>query len=167
MAYKKVTARDHSWREFKEDWKKACDEQEEDFSEFISGSFTTLENIARNDDDDTFVCAIVNGCGRYESAFMANYAAIKGYKEKVLRIRHLTFGPNVDFSYTVENYARALGLLLLGILELSQNLKTKHLKIHASSPADMQLFSALSSPLGETGKFKAVDFKGAWLYMEF
>ncbi|CAN0533054.1 unnamed protein product [Scytosiphon promiscuus] len=165
--YRKVSTSDGTWLALETEWRQACDNVDEDFDDFEMGSFDVLRTIANNCDDSTFTCVVPSVASTHAAASMANYVHIKGYSEKVLRIRHLTFSPQLDFTSTYQDYVNNIASVLAAILTLSKDMKAKHVKVHAASPADNQLLNSSASGLRSTKSFTSVDFKGSWLYITF
>ena len=98
-----------------------------------------------------------------------NVAFIKGYDNKVLRLRHLLLSPKYDFSddITVDDYVNILSEIFAGTIHCATDeLPAKHVKLHLQSPADRQFFKEIEQHLNKSTTFSSVKMHGAWLYID-
>lgn len=159
---------DGSWENLQSDWKNQCDQFDEEFDSYAEGTFSIITPLIKNPNRQASVIGFLKD-NKFEAICQINTSLIKGYSEPVLRVRHITIAPEVDFGgASIGEYARILVNIFFGILEISNQsdyLQAKHLKFHLRSLADQQFFAALGEGLNKSEQFASVHTKGAWLYV--
>ncbi|UJQ95740.1 hypothetical protein [Mariluticola halotolerans] len=152
----------------KKDWKKQCDDLDEDFETYSQIPFAVFDEIIAKDKEGTGLFALVEG-DRYHAVCMLNHTYLPGYDGPVLRVRHILLSPQYDLGdTTIADYSRVLVSILSNVIIISishEKLKANHIKFHTRSPADMQFFAAVGQTLDGSDLFASVQHRGAWLYI--
>lgn len=169
MKLERLSRLDGTWDTLRKQWTEQCSTYEEDFEVYAAASVRTLEEEC----DKTSAISISDVFGLrdekgvYHAACFLNAAYIKGYNERVLRVRHVVLSPYYDFEdIEIDEYAVVLAQIFTGILRLSNtDMMCPHIKIHYRSPYDRQFFTVFSLPMKESATFSSVESKGMWLHL--
>lgn len=157
-----------TWMSFESDWRAQCADLEEDFDSYAEATLSVVRDIIRVEKKKAGVFALQNN-DKYLAMCQINRAALPGYDAPVLRVRFITFCPDVDLRDLPQNeYGRMLVSLLTEVLVLAKTdpeMGSRHIKFHLRSPADVQFFTALGQGLHDTKSFETVVTRGAWLYI--
>lgn len=167
MAYKRLEHHDGSFQGLQDDWKAQCHQFDEDFEGYVGLPLSTLSELVEdcNGNRHDGVYALSSGDAEYAAVCFTNSAFIPGFRERVLRVRHLVLAPKFDIGeYDAEVYAKLLTDVLDALIELAKSeVDAKHIKVHFRSPADSQVFGEYSRELHTSGVFSNVATHGAWL----
>lgn len=156
------------WDEVERQWAEACEAHGDTLDEYAISSLPVLRETARTSDASTKSMGLFDEDGRCHAVCFANRAAIKGYDEPVLRIRHLLLAPEYDYgTFTASQYSVALTATFAAAVALAfSDLPARHVRFHLRSPADIEFFGAITTTLGNLPLFEAVHMRGAWLYLD-
>ena len=169
-----LSATDHSWATFEQDWRDQSVKAGEPFEDDESSSFAILRDIvsgalpsvrpARHSGVVAFKSA---EDGRFHAACMFNHAHLPGDDGPTLRVRHLIVSPLLDYGKLgTDFYAGVLIDAVLGIVQLSETpFVANVIKFHVRSPEDVVFFRAFGSALNGQKVFASVRSAGAWLYI--
>ena len=169
MEFKRISLENGLWGKLWAEWDEICSSFGESFQDFAPSSLTILQPLAESPQTNSSgVFALVD-----QDSILAvcqlNVAWIKGYTDRVLRLRHLLLSPEYDFSdeVTVDKYVQILSEMFAGTVLCAENeLLAKHVKLHLQSPADRQFFKEIEQHLAKAAKFSSVKMHGAWLYVD-
>lgn len=164
MTIQRLLFDDGSWAKIQNDWKRQCDEINEDFSSNYTNLLDAFEELAKNPSESEWAMAVTLD-GRFTAAFILILANQKGYDAPVLRVRNIVVCPLLDDGIlSVQTYGETLVDLLYETINVSETLLVaKYIKMHVRSPADLTFFATLRVSLDRQGKFESTDLKGAWL----
>lgn len=169
-----LMTQDGTWQAMQDDWRQQCEKVDEPFDDYAPDVTAILEDIAAGNAEQTAltkssVCAFREGQeGPHWAIAMLNWVRnIKGVKGPVLRVRHLTVSPLLDFgAVETQKYAEVLIGAVSGVIHLSNGIfKAPNLRFHLRSPEDLNFFRALGTALADTPLVDSVETRGAWLYM--
>lgn len=169
MEFKRISRENGLWGNLWAEWDKICTSFDENFQEFAPSSLTVLQPLAENPQTESAGVFALIDQGSILAVCQLNVAFIKGYDNKVLRLRHLLLSPEYDFSdnVTVESYVQILSEMFAGTVHCANSeLPAKHVKLHLQSPADRQFFKEIEQHLNVSATFSAVKMHGAWLYID-
>jgi hypothetical protein len=159
---------DGTWENFEADWKSQCEAHKEDFSEYASGTFSVVRDLAKTEEESAGVFAF-RVDGKHASFCQLNRAFLPGYKTPVLRARHMTHCPDLDFGdHPIDAYIESLACAFGGVLAASDHREgfiAKHINLHLRSPTDRQFFKMLGKGLNDEAEFESVQTRGSWLYV--
>lgn len=159
---------DTSWEDFERDWRTQCDLYGESFDDYAIGSFLVLRELVDAPEMNAGVFS-VRSDSAHRWVFQVNTTPLPGYDSPVMRVRHLTMCPDLDFGdHPVEHYIDALVHAFSGVLFLSDDHSTmgaRHIKFHLRSPNDRHFFKILGASLNEAEEFESVRVAGSWLYI--
>lgn len=164
---KRLAKEDGSWDVFYAGWAAQCVEVNDDIADFATSSLPVLEDIAAENDANTYVVGLFENA-RCLAVAMVNRANIPGPPGWTLRVRHVVACPLLDFGALSETlYAEMLVELTLGIVQLSDtSLPTERVKFHLRSPGDYAYFASFGRLLDKMGVFASCTMHGAWLHIE-
>ncbi len=164
MEISRLLESDGTWSQFEADWRRQCEDVEDDFDCYAPAPLSVIREFAQNDSDREWAIAISND-GRFTAAACAIKTVQKGFVGHVLRIREVTVCPLLDYGNLDENaYVDTLIGILNGAIKLSESgLMANHIKLHLRSPADAVFFRAFGNTLDSKGVFAASEAHGAWL----
>jgi hypothetical protein len=164
MEISRLSLSDGTWTQFEADWRRQCDEVDDDFECYAPAPLSVIREFAEKGADKEWAIAISND-GRFTAAACAIKTMQKGYDGPVLRVREVTVCPLLDYGNLDENaYVDTLIGILNGAIKLSERgLMAKHIKLHLRSPADAVFFRAFGNTLDSKGVFAATEAHGAWL----
>ncbi|WP_298260195.1 hypothetical protein [uncultured Litoreibacter sp.] len=169
MKLTRLNTADNSWQDFQTQWKEEYSTYEDEFEGYASAALGTLENECDNGtpDPDSGVFALIDDQDRIHAACFLNSTLLKGFKGKVMRVRHLILSPYYDFeNLELEQYAEILAHCFTAIVDCSETtLVSPHIKIHYRSPYDRTFFAAFGLTMRSTGRFSTVESKGMWLHL--
>ncbi|MCF3974008.1 hypothetical protein [Paracoccus salsus] len=164
---RELSAADGSWDAVEQSWSRECREHGEDLDEYAIGSLPVVKDLADTPHQRTRALGLFDTGGRCHAICQANVAVIPGYKEPVLRVRHLLLSPAYDFGDLDGGaYAMALTSVFAGVVKAAfTTLPAKHVHFHLRSPADVSFFGAVAKTLASLPTFETVQMRGAWLYL--
>lgn len=169
MEFKRISRENGLWDKLWVDWDEICSTFNENFQDFAPSSLTVLKPLAESPQIGSAGVYALFDEGAPLAVCQLNVAFIKGYDNKVLRLRHLLLSPEFDFSddVTVENYVQILSETFAGTVLCAQNeMHAKHVKLHLQSPADRQFFKEIEQHLSKSATFASIKLHGAWLYVD-
>jgi hypothetical protein len=168
MNFTRLLEETGTWMSFENDWRAQCEALQEDFDGYAEATLSVVRDIIQVEKKKAGVFALQND-EKYLAMCQINRAALPGYDGPVLRVRFITFCPDVDLQDLPQNeYGRMLVSLLTEVLVLAKTdpeMGSRHIKFHLRSPADVQFFTALGQGLHDTKSFETVVTRGAWLYI--
>ncbi len=168
MTFERLSRENGHWQLLWRNWDALCETYNEAFTEFAPSALTVLKPLAEDPQlPHAGVFGLLDG-PNVLAVCQLNVAALPGYDDKVLRLRHLVLSPEFDFSdaMTLERYVDVLSQMFTGAVEVaSTEMPAKHIKLHFRSPADRQFFNQFKDTLSTSGAFKTVQMSGAWLYL--
>lgn len=157
-----------TWASFEKDWREQCEALEEDFDGYAEATLSVVREIIQEQKRKAGVFSLQNN-GKHLAMCQLNRAPLPGYDAPVLRVRFITFCPDVDLRDLPQNeYGRMLVSLLAEVITVAKTdpeMGTRHIKFHLRSPADVQFFTALGQALDGSSSFETVVTRGAWLYI--
>ena len=165
---------DDTWQAMQADWRAQCEKVGEPFDDYAPDVTSILARIADGQTEQTAltkssICAFREEIdGPHWAIAMLNWVRhMPGVKGSVLRVRHLTVSPLLDFGEEpVEKYAEVLIGAVSGVIHLSNGIfKAPNLRFHLRSPEDINFFRALGTALEGGSIIDSVEIRGAWLYM--
>lgn len=169
MEFLRISRENGLWDKLWVDWDEICSNFGEDFQDFAPSSLTVLKPLAESPQIGSAGVFALFDKDSALAVCQLNVAFIKGYDDKVLRLRHLLFSPEFDFSddVTVEKYVQILSETFAGtVLCAKSEMPAKHVKLHLQSPADRGFFKEIEQHLKTSAKFTSVNMRGAWLYVD-
>ena len=159
---------DGSWDDLCHNWRTQCEEFEEEFEDFAIAPMSVIRPLIESPEQRAGVYATVLD-NHFTSICHINVAMLPKYDGPVLRMRHLTMSPRIDYGEnTISTYADVIANNFLGTLDLSNKdgfMKSDHLKYHLRSPADHDFFTILGQHLSRLAQFETVQKAGSWLYV--
>lgn len=168
VKFKKLMISDGTWQEVCADWRRQCENAGEDFELFER---VRMEELRRQAESGIRGGVHVLDLKDYPVMCFLNHTPIPGRKDPILRMRHMTVCPALDYGIDddddSEHYIELLTNLFEALVEISTNdLPTDHFRMHLRSPAEMVFFDRLGSHIDESkGTLKAKK-RGAWLYVD-
>lgn len=157
-----------TWQSFESDWRDQCQALDEDFDGYAEATLSVVRDIIQTEKRRAGVFALQNK-DKHLAMCQINRAPLPGYDSPVLRVRFVTFCPDIDLRDLPQNeYGRMLVSLLAEVLVVAKTdpeMGSRHVKFHLRSPADVQFFTALGQGLHDTKSFETVATRGAWLYI--
>lgn len=165
---RRLSEKDGSWSAVETDWQRECGDHGEDIAEYAIGALPVVRDVAVKGHDRTDALGLFDTNGKCHGICHANLASIPGYRDPVLRVRHLLLSPAYDFGdFDAKHYALALTSMFAGVVGAAFTTHTaKHVRFHLRSPADVAFFSAVANTLSRIPTFESVQMKGAWLYLD-
>lgn len=164
----RLLAHDGTWDRFIADWEAQCTTYEESLSDYAVGTFSVIDDLVREEQKKAGAFGFFNE-DKFVAVCQINVAGLPKYTSPVMRIRHLTLSPDLDFGEKpIEEYANALVFTLAGILHLSdthEHMTVRHINVHLRSPADRPFFTTLGKGLDSSDEFASVQTRGSWLYI--
>lgn len=159
---------DGSWQAFEDDWRKQCEDLEEDFDAFASPTFEVVKDLVENENRKAGLFALKEN-DSHVAITQLNCATIPNYREPVLRARFITLSPTYDLTDVgTEKYSELLIELLFQVIRLGtldRHMGSRHVKFHLRSPADRPFFTAFGREMGDHPYFESIRTVGQWLYI--
>lgn len=164
MHFEKLTTEDGSWDQLEADWRKQCEQVDEEYESYARSSVAAIHDISQANDPSQWALALTDG-HQIRAIALGILARQKGFVGKVLRIREVTVCPLLDLGVLdEEEYIDTLISLLNSAVKLSESgLVAQHIKMHLRSPSDRVFFRAVGNTLDSKGVFAASEAQGAWL----
>lgn len=159
----------HQWSALVDDWRNQTEAAGEVFDEeYQLQPDIFLPLIGRNDRRAGLFAVFEEG--HYLAICQLNTTGLPGYQKPVMRVRHITFAPQIDLTEepTAESYSHALVETFFSVMALANadpDLEAGHMNFHLPSPSDRQFFTFLGQRFKEQRLFDSVASKGAWLYI--
>ena len=169
MDFKRISQENGLWGKLWAEWDEICSSFDENFQDFAPSSLTVLQPLAESPQTSSSGVFALIEQDSILAVCQLNVAWIKGYDNKVLRLRHLLLSPKYDFSdeVTVDKYVQILSEMFAGTVLCAKNeMLAKHVKLHLQSPADRELFKEIEQHLIKTATVSSVKMHGAWLYVD-
>ena len=165
---RELTTQGGEWDAVESQWADVCQVHGDTLDDYAISSLPVLRETAQTSDASTKAMGLFDDEGRCHAVCFANRAAIKGYAEPVLRIRHLLLAPEYDYgTLNATQYATALTATFAAAVALAfSGLPARHVRFHLRSPADIAFFGAIATTLGNLPLFETVQMRGAWLYLD-
>ena len=165
---RELTNTPESWGVLKDDWQRQCEPHGETIDDYAIGAMSTIEDLVLTPAARAKPLGLYDTMGNCHAVCFANIANIPGYREPVLRIRHIVLSPNYDFGALDSSaYEAAITTMFAGVVSRAfGDMRAKHIKFHLRSPADVSFFSAVAKTLASVPVFQTVQMKGAWLYLD-
>ena len=157
------------WSKLWAEWDEICSSFDENFADFAPSSLSVLKPLAESPQTGSAGVFALIDQDSILAVCQLNVAWIKGYDNKVLRLRHLLLSPEFDFSdeVTVDRYVQILSEMFTGTVSCANNeMPAKHVKLHLQSPADREFFKEIKKHLNKAATFNSVEMRGAWLYID-
>jgi hypothetical protein len=169
MEFTRVSVQNGHWVSLLNQWEESCTEFDESFSDYATGSLPILRPLAEQAQlNSSGVFALKDDSG-YHGICQLNSAHIKGYTDKVLRVRHIVHAPRYDFGSEVvlDDYAKLLSGIFKGVIAVSDTeMRSPDVKFHFRSPAERQFFVEFNTTLEGHKVFDKVNMVGSWLYIK-
>ncbi len=162
------------WQKLIEDWSRQLEPYYENIDDYMTASLPVLEDLAKEPKrSDRGVFGLKNNDG-YDAICKINVTYLPGYTGKVMRVRHITYAPCIDFwdpeteGELLEYYGTILVKMFIGALRLrEQAMPADHLKVHYRSPAERMFFDKIAHAFHEVPTGIAVKQWGAWVYFSW
>lgn len=153
------------WHALCGDWRSQCVGFNEDFETFAIDAMSVLNKLSSEPEQRAGVFALQRDDG-FELVCQLNCTHLPGYSGPVLRLRHLTLSPNIDFGERPEEEYGNLLINLFNQVYLMSEIdpfRADHIKFHLRSPGDRRFFREVGAGLENSGQFQAVRIAGSWL----
>lgn len=165
----RIGAAPHDWGDLVSDWQQQTVGVGETFDEDYQLQPEIFRPLIDRNDPKAGLFAVFDN-SHYEAICQLNTTPLPGYVKQVLRVRHVTFAPRIDWSDDASTnfYSNALVETFYSVTNLARNagpFAAGHVHFHLPSPADRQFFTFLGQRFKDQSLFNEVAAKGAWLYI--